>query len=64
MEPHSAVSQHWEQACDAPVSIDSVKVIDYDKNNVSLLILESLYILKNKLVLNDVNDAFPLNIVK
>ena len=64
VEPHSAVRQHCEQACDAPVSIDSFKVIDYDKNSVSLLILESLYIFKNKPVLNDVNSAFPLNIVK
>ena len=64
VEPHSAVRQHCEQACDAPVSIDSFKVIDYDKNSVSLLILESLYILKNKAVLNAVNSAFPLNIVK
>ena len=44
VEPHSAVRQHCEQACDAPVSKDSFKVIDYDKNSVSLLILESLYI--------------------
>ena len=44
VEPHSAVRQHCEHACDAPVSIDSLKVIDYDKNSVSLLILESLYI--------------------
>ena len=34
------------------------------QNSVSLLILESLYIFKNKPVLNDVNKAFPLNIVK
>ena len=59
VEPHSAVRQHCEQACDAPVSIDSFKVIDYDKNSVSLLILEFLYIFKNKPVLNDVNTHSP-----
>ena len=64
VEPHSAVRQHCEQASDAPISIDSFKVIVYDKNSVSLLILESLYIFKNKPVLNDVNSAFPLNIIK
>ena len=64
VDPHSAVRQHCKQACDTPVSIDCFKVIDYDKNNVSLLILESLCIFKNKPALNDVNSAFPLNIIK
>ena len=49
--------------CDTPFSMEDFKIIDQERSNFSLRILESLYIFKTKPTLNDKSSAFKLNIV-
>ena len=62
-EPQSNIRSHCEQECHAPVSISNFSILDSSNSNVSLRILESLYIFKNKSKLNQTDSAFPLKIV-
>ena len=56
---HSSSSQ-----CSGSVSADSFSVLDSSQGLVNLRILESLYIVKTKPNLNEMNSAFPLKIVQ
>ena len=55
---HSSSSQ-----CSGSVCADSFSVLDSSQGLVNLRILESLYIVKTKPNLNEMNSAFPLKIV-
>jgi hypothetical protein len=57
--PHSAVRTHAEK-CDLPVHLEDFNVIASTSGTTDLRILESLYILSHKPVLNDTQPAFPL----
>ena len=62
-EPHCNIRSHCEQVCHAPVSISNFSILDSSNSNVSLRILKSLFIFKNKPKLNQNDSAFPLKIV-
>ena len=49
--------------CGNLVSPDDFEVLGHQKHDVDLRILESLYILKMKPYLNEINSAFPLKLV-
>ena len=58
----SSVRDH-SMECDTPFTQDDFKIIDQERSNFSLRILESLYIFKTKPSINDQASAFKLNIV-
>lgn len=63
--PHSAVRHHAEHTCSTAVLDKNFTILDYCANDkVSLRILESLYIFKQRPILNDTDSSFPLNIIK
>jgi hypothetical protein len=59
--PHSAIRTHAEK-CDLPVRLDDFIVVSSTSGTTDLRILESLYILSDKPVLNDTQSAFPLQL--
>ncbi|KAF2356282.1 hypothetical protein FHG87_012962, partial [Trinorchestia longiramus] len=59
---HSAVRTHGEK-CDLPVILKDLKVIATASSVLDLRILESLFILRDKPVLNDTQSAHPLRLV-
>ena len=58
----SSVRSHSD-SCGNLVSLDDFEVLGHQKHDVDLRILESLYILKTKPNLNEMNSAFPLKLV-
>ena len=60
--PHSAIRDHAEQ-CDIRVKSDQFKILNSSSNSFDLRVLESLYILKSKSVLNNQLSSYPLSIV-
>ena len=56
---HSSPSQ-----CSGSISADNFKVVDSSQNVANLRILESLYIMKTKPNLNEMNSAHHLKIVQ
>ena len=60
--PHSAIRSHAEK-CDLPVRLEDFAVLGGAPNVIDLRILESLFIQQSKPKLNDMQSAFPLQIV-
>ena len=58
----SSVRSHSDR-CGSLVSPDDFEVLGHQKHDVDLRILESLYILKTKPNLNEMNFVFPLKLV-
>ena len=50
--------------CSGTISVDNFRVLDSSHGLINLRILESLYIVKTKPNLNEMNSAFPLRIVQ
>ena len=61
-EVESSIRDHSFD-CDTPFPLDDFKIVDLERSNFILRILESLYIFKTKPSLNDKTSAFKLNIV-
>ena len=60
--PHSAIRSHAER-CSLPVRLEDFTVLGGAPNVIELRILESLFIHQSKPKLNDMQSAFPLQIV-
>ena len=59
-QKQSSVRSHGD-SCGSLVSPDDSDMLAYQNHDVDLHILESLYILKTKSNLNEMNLAFPLD---
>jgi hypothetical protein len=59
---HSAIRTHAEK-CDTPVRLSDFKVLGRANHPMELRILESLFIFQLKPNLNDMQSAYPLQIV-
>ena len=60
--PHSSIRLHANN-CKLDFNIDQFSILSTNSNSVNLRILESLYIAKLKPQLNDMQSAFPLNLI-
>ena len=59
---HSNIREH-AQTCGTPITIDNFTILDSCSNTNDLRILESLYIFKDRPVLNNMQSAHPLCVV-
>ena len=59
---HSNIREH-AQTCGTPITIDNFTILDSCSNTNDLRILESLYIFKDRPVLNIMQSAHPLCVV-
>ena len=59
----STIRSHYEQVYHAPISLSNVSILDSANSKISFKNLESLYIFKNKPVLNKTDRAFNLKIL-
>ena len=60
--PHSAVREHAEGR-DVGVVLDNFSILNSTSSLLDLHILESLYVFRHKLKLNNTQSCFPLEIV-
>jgi len=58
----SSIRDHCEK-CNSPINLDSFSVLGSAKSLIDVRILESLHIFKSKPVLNDMQSAYPLQIL-
>ena len=59
---HSNIREH-AQTCGTPITIDNFTILDSRSNTNDLRILESLYIFKDRPVLNNMQSSHPLCVV-
>ena len=59
---HSNIREH-ARTCGTPITIDNFTIVTSCSNTNDLRILESLYIFKDRPVLNDMQSAHPLCVV-
>ena len=60
--PHSSIRDHL-QNCESSISENNFKILSPMKNYPDILILESIYIHRDRPNLNDMQSAYPLKIV-
>ena len=59
----SAISDHV-LTCDCNINFNDFTILSKDSNNVNLLVKKSLFISRDKLILNKTVKSFPLELFK
>ena len=59
---HSSIRDHV-MTCGSDIPIDNFKIVANNNKEIDLRIIESIFIHKDKPMLNDTNSSFPLKLL-